>query len=38
MGFGLRTEIGAERTTTIVRNTGIRLKVDDEQMADHTRK
>ena len=49
IGFGLRIETGAERTTIIivdifditiqtVRVTGIRLKVDDEQMANHTRK
>ena len=50
MGFGLRVETGAERTTIDdhridifdviqqVRDTGIHLKVDDKQMADHTRK
>ena len=49
IGFGLlmRIETGAERTTIIVdifdiiqqvRDTGIHLKVDDEQMADNTRK
>ena len=47
IGFGLRIEKGAERITIIVdifdiiqqvRDTGIHLKVDDEQMADHTRK
>ena len=47
MGFGLRIETGAERTTIIVdifdiiqqvRGTGIHLKVDDEQVVDHTRK
>ena len=47
--IGLRIETGAERTTIIivdifdiiiqqvVRDTGIHLKVDDEQMADHMR-
>ena len=50
IGFGLRIETGAERTTIIiivdifdiiqqVRITGMHLKVDEEQiMADHTRK
>ena len=50
IGFGLRIETGAERTTIIIVDifditiqtvrvvTGIRLKVDDEQMANHTRK
>ena len=47
VGFGLRIETGAERTTMIVdipdiiqqvRDTGIHLKVDDEQMANHKRK
>ena len=48
MGFGLRIETGAETTTIVdifdiiqqVRDTGIHLllKVDVEQMADHTRK
>ena len=47
IGFGLRIEIRAERTTIIVdifdriqqvRDTGIHLKIDDEQMADHMRK
>ena len=46
IGFGLRIETGAGRTTIVdifdiiqqVRDTGIHLKVDDEQMADHTRK
>ena len=45
--FGLRVETGAERTTIIVdifhiieqvRDTGIHLKVDQEQMEDHSRK
>ena len=44
LGFGLRIETGAERTAIVdifdiiqqVRETGIHLKVDDEQMADHT--
>ena len=46
IGFGSRIETGAERTTTVdifdivlqVRDTGFHLKVDEEQMADHTRK
>ena len=46
IGFGLRIETGAERTTIVaifdiiqqVPETGIHLKVDDEQMADYTRK
>ena len=46
VGFGLRIETGAERTTIKdifdiiqqVRDTGVHLKVDDEQMAGHTRK
>ena len=48
MGFGLRIETGAERTTIIVDifdiiqqvrgGTGVHLKVDDEQVVDHTRK
>ena len=46
MGFGLRIETGAERTTIIdifdiikkVRDTGIHLKEDEEQVTDHTRK
>ena len=46
IGFGLRTETGAERTTIVdifdiiqqVQDTGVHLKVDEEQMADHTRK
>ena len=46
IGFGLRIETGAERTTIVdifdiiqqVRDTGIHLKVDEEQMADRTRK
>ena len=46
IGFGLKIETGAERTTIVdifdivqqVRDTDIHLKVDDEQMADHTRK
>ena len=47
VGFAVRIEIGADSTTIIVdvfdiiqqvRDTGIDLKVDDEQMADHTRK
>ena len=48
IGFGLRIETEAKRTTIIVdifdiiqqevRDTGIRLEVDDEQMADNTRK
>ena len=46
IGFGLRIETGTERTTIVdifdiiqqVRDTGIYLKVDDERMADHTRK
>ena len=47
IGFGLRIETGAERTTIVdifdiiqqVRETGIRLKVYEElKMADHTRK
>ena len=45
-GFGLRIETGAERTTIVdifdiiqqVQDTGIHLKVDEEQMADHKRK
>ena len=45
-GFGLRIETGAERTNIVdifdiiqqVRDTGIHLKVDGEQMADHTSK
>ena len=47
IGFGLRIETGSERILIIivdifdiiqhVRDTGIHLKVDDEQMADHTR-
>ena len=50
IGFGLliRIETRAERTSVIVdnifdiiqqvRDTGIHLKVDEQQMADHTRK
>ena len=46
IGFGLRIETGAERTIILdifdiiqqVRDTGIHLKVDDDQKADHTRK
>ena len=46
MRFGLRIETGAERITVVdifdmiqqARDTGIHLKVDDEQMADYTRK
>ena len=47
IGFGSRIETGSEKTTIIidifdiiqqVQGTGIHLKVDDEQMADHTRK
>ena len=47
IGFGLKIETGADRTTVIedifdiiqqVRDTGIQLKVDEEQMADHTRR
>ena len=46
IGFGLRIETEAERTTIVdifdiiqqVRDTDIHLKVDEEQMADHTRK
>ena len=46
IGFGLRIETGAERTTMMdifdiiqrVRDTGIHLKIDDEQTADHTKK
>ena len=46
IGFGLRIETGAERTTIVdifdiiqqVRDTRIHLKIDEEQMADHTRK
>ena len=48
IGFGLRIETEAERTIIIivdisdiiqqVWDTGIHLKVDDEQMADHMRK
>ena len=47
IGFGLRIETGAERTTIVdifdiiqqVRDTGIYLKkVDGEQIADHTSK
>ena len=46
IGFELRVETGAEMTTIIVdifdtiqqvRDTGIRLKVDEEPMEDHTR-
>ena len=47
IGFRFRIETGAERTTIIVgvfdinqqvRDTGIPLKVDEEHMADHTKK
>ena len=46
IGFGLRIETGAERTTIVdifdiiqqVRDTGIHLEQDEEQMAYHTRK
>ena len=46
IGFGLRIETGVAKTTIVdifdiiqqVRDTGIHLKVDGEQMADHTRK
>ena len=46
IGFGLRIETEAERTTIVdifdiiqqVRDTDIHLNVDEEQMADHTRK
>ena len=46
IGFGLRIETGAERTTNVdvfdiiqqVRDTGIHQEVDEEQMADRTRK
>ena len=46
IGFGLRIETRTESTTIVdifdiiqqVRDTGIHLKVDEEQMADHTRK
>ena len=46
IGFGLRIETGGEMTTIVdifgiieqIRDTDIHLKVDDEQMADHTRK
>ena len=44
--FGLRIETGAQRTPLVdifnliqqVRDTGVHLKVDEEQMEDHTRK
>ena len=47
MGFGLRIETGAEKTTFIVKifdiiqqvqDSGIHLKVGEQQMEDHTRK
>ena len=46
IGFGLRIGTGAKRTTVVdifgiiqqVRDTSIHLKVDGEQMADHTSK
>ena len=46
IGFGLKIETGAKRTTIIdifdivqqALDIGIHLKVDEEQMADRTRK